>query len=77
MPEVPCIIELTPMPSPPDKFQKLCSIEVDLSHLPLTPEPKKNGMGTFYTVKYWVVLKFNSAELKAQMLWMENGVEKR
>ncbi|TEB18445.1 hypothetical protein FA13DRAFT_1758594 [Coprinellus micaceus] len=51
----------------PDKFQKLCSIEVDLSHLPLTPEPKKNGMGTFYTVKYWV----------AQMLWMENGVEKR
>ncbi|TEB36989.1 hypothetical protein FA13DRAFT_1787269 [Coprinellus micaceus] len=61
----------------PDKFQKLCSIEVDLSHLPLTPEPKKNGMGTFYTVKYWVVLKFNSAELKAQMLWMENGVEKR
>ncbi|KAJ3503573.1 hypothetical protein NMY22_g18205 [Coprinellus aureogranulatus] len=61
----------------PNNFRKLCSIETDLSHLPLTPETRKNGGGTYYTVKYWVVLKFNSAELKAQMLWMENGVEKR
>jgi hypothetical protein len=55
-----------------DGFKKLCSIEVDLSHLPLEPEERKNGPGVFFTVKYWVVLKFNSAELKAQMLWYEN-----
>ncbi|KAF5332092.1 hypothetical protein D9611_008026 [Ephemerocybe angulata] len=61
----------------PMNFKKLCSIEVDLSHLPLVPEQRKNGGGSFYTVKYWVVLKFNSAELKAQMLWTENGIEKR
>ncbi|RXW20477.1 hypothetical protein EST38_g5375 [Candolleomyces aberdarensis] len=61
----------------PNGFKKLCSIEVDLSHLPLEPEQRKNGPGIFYTVKYWVVLKFNSAELKAQMLWYENGIERR
>ncbi|KAJ2913608.1 hypothetical protein MD484_g6805, partial [Candolleomyces efflorescens] len=61
----------------PNGFKKLCSIEVDLSHLPLEPEERKNGPGVFYTVKYWVVLKFNSAELKAQMQWYENGIERR
>ena len=61
-------------------FKKLCRVEVDLSTLILEQQSKKDESGNtkyFYIAKYWVVLLFNSAELKAQMLWNENGVEKR
>ncbi|KAF6763915.1 hypothetical protein DFP72DRAFT_800828 [Ephemerocybe angulata] len=53
-------------------FTKLCSVQADLSKLPLEPIPKGNGVeGTFYRVKYSVVLLFNSAELKAHIRWEE------
>ncbi|EAU91818.1 hypothetical protein CC1G_04585 [Coprinopsis cinerea okayama7 len=60
----------------PLNFKKLCRVEVDLSHLQLEPQTKKDG-GKYYLAKYWVILKFNSAELKAQMMWYEGTVEKR
>lgn len=59
-------------------FSKLCSVQADLSKLPLEPLPKANGVeGTFYRIKYYVVLLFNSAELKAHIRWDQNGVEQR
>ena len=59
-------------------FSKLCSVQADLSQLPLEPIPKGNGVeGEFYRVRYSVVLLFNSAELKAHIRWEENGVEER
>ncbi|KAJ2929974.1 hypothetical protein H1R20_g7094, partial [Candolleomyces eurysporus] len=59
-------------------FSKLCSVQADLSNLPLQPLPKGNGIeGEFYRVKYSVVLLFNSAELKAHIRWEENGVQQR
>ena len=55
-----------------DAFSKLCSVQADLSNLPLQPIPKGNGIeGEFYRVKYSVVLLFNSAELKAHIRWEE------
>ncbi|TEB26609.1 hypothetical protein FA13DRAFT_1795529 [Coprinellus micaceus] len=59
-------------------FSKLCSVQADLSKLPLEPIPKGNGVeGEFYRVRYSVVLLFNSAELKAHIRWEENGMEER
>ncbi|KAH6910162.1 hypothetical protein BKA70DRAFT_1272313 [Coprinopsis sp. MPI-PUGE-AT-0042] len=60
-------------------FKKLCRVEVDLSNLILDLQSKEVDGKTryFYVAKYWVVLLFNSAELKAQMVWMDGGVEKR
>ena len=59
-------------------FNKLCSVQADLSKLPLEPIPKGNGVGgEFYRVRYSVVLLFNSAELKAHIRWEVNGMEER
>lgn len=56
----------------PVGFIRLCSVQADLSKLPLQPLPKGNGVeGEFYRVKYSVVLLFNSAELKAHIRWEE------
>lgn len=62
----------------PGMFTRVCSIEMDLSHLPLVAQPKLNGeSGMFYEVEYETVLLFGLTELKAQIAWKENGVEKR
>ncbi|TFK21935.1 hypothetical protein FA15DRAFT_597024 [Coprinopsis marcescibilis] len=59
-------------------FKKLCRVEADLSHLPLEAKPKKNGEeGEYFCANYWVVLLFNSAELKAQIMWKESNLEMR
>jgi hypothetical protein len=60
-------------------FHKLCRIEVDLSEL--AQQQSKTSVGGFisyfYVVKYWVIILFNSAELRAQMAWMDGRIEKR
>jgi len=62
----------------PDMYTKICSIEMDLSHLPLVAQPRLNGEpGMFYEIEYETVLMFGLTELKAQIAWKENGVEKR
>ncbi|KAF8161579.1 hypothetical protein B0H34DRAFT_701592 [Crassisporium funariophilum] len=58
-------------------YTKLCSIEADLSHLPLSPRNKPSAKGTFYRLDYEIVLLFGLTELKAQVAWKENGVDKR
>jgi hypothetical protein len=47
-------------------YADLCSIEVDLSHLFLSPRPKYSGEGTFYCLEYDIVLLFGLTELE---LW--------
>jgi len=59
----------------PSNFKKLCRVSVDLSHLPLEPRVKDGT--TYFVAKYWVGLLFNSAELKAQVSWLEDGVEQQ
>ena len=51
-------------------YAKLCNIEADLSHLPLTPLRGSQG-GTYYRVDYDVVLLFGLTELKAMIAWEE------
>jgi len=54
-----------------DNYTELCTIEVDLSHLPLPLQPS-SGKGNFYKVKYDIVLLFGLTEFKAAIAWEEN-----
>lgn len=62
-----------------ENYAKLCSIEVDLSHLRSKAEQlKKIGSeGAYYRLHYKLILLFGLSELKAVFSWKENGVEKR
>ncbi|KIM35041.1 hypothetical protein M413DRAFT_20826 [Hebeloma cylindrosporum] len=65
-----------PLPEPkwkdvdPANYTRLCNIEADLSHLPLTPLRGSHG-GTYYRIDYDVVLLFGLTELKAMIAWEE------
>ena len=54
-----------------DNYTKLCTIEADLSRVPMVPRPKATGKGSFYRVDYEIVLLFGMTELKAQIAWKE------
>ena len=55
-----------------DNYTKLCTTEVDLSHLPLSRQSKHSGKGTFYCLEYTIVLLFSMTELEAMIAWKEN-----
>ena len=55
-----------------DNYTQLCTIEVDLSHIPLSPRPKYSGAGTIYSINYDIVLLFGLTELQAMLTWKEN-----
>ncbi|KAF8959248.1 hypothetical protein BDZ97DRAFT_1402193 [Flammula alnicola] len=57
-------------------YTELCTIMTNLSHLSLKPLKGYQGR-TYYRVDYHVVLLFGLTELKAQIAWKEDGVEKR
>ncbi|KAF9783709.1 hypothetical protein BJ322DRAFT_1066702 [Thelephora terrestris] len=61
--------------SEPASFFNLCTVSADTSRV---PKPKiTNPRGSHYEVYYEVALLFGLTELKAQLVWTENGVEKR
>ena len=55
-----------------DNYTKLCTIDADLSRVPLLPKSKASGSGSFYRLDYDIVLLFGMTELKAQVAWKEN-----
>ena len=56
-----------------DNYTELCRIEIDLrSHLPLSPQLKHLGEGTFYTIDFDIVLFFGLTEFRAAAAWKEN-----
>ena len=55
-----------------DRYTKLCTIEIDLSHLPLSPRTKPAAAGVYYRLDYEIVLQFGLTELKAQVAWKED-----
>ncbi|TFK18829.1 hypothetical protein FA15DRAFT_241935 [Coprinopsis marcescibilis] len=61
-------------------FVQLCTINANLSHIPLVNGDERNtkrkARGPF-TVKLVQVLSFSAAELRAQIAWREKGIEKR
>ncbi|KAF6752161.1 hypothetical protein DFP72DRAFT_1171705 [Ephemerocybe angulata] len=60
----------------PDNFAAVCKVEADTSAV--TPSVRENAAGeTYYEIRFSVVLLFGLTELKAQVAYEENGVEKR
>ncbi|KAJ7905200.1 hypothetical protein B0H13DRAFT_1716733 [Mycena leptocephala] len=62
----------------PDHYQTVCKIEADTSRLTKYPT-RRRGVpnSTFFELKFDVILSFGLTELKAQIAWLENGIEKR
>jgi len=58
-------------------YTKLCTISVDLSHLPLAARSKAKGQsGSYYRLDYELVLLFGLTEMKAQVAWKERVLGK-
>jgi len=55
-----------------ENYTRLCTIEVDLSHLPLPPLSKPSGEGIYYHLDFEVILLFGLTEFKAMVAWKEN-----
>jgi len=55
-----------------ENYNKLCTIDIDLSHLPLTPLSRPSGGGRYYRLDYDIVLLFGLTELKALVAWKQN-----
>ncbi|KAF5321822.1 hypothetical protein D9619_002184 [Psilocybe cf. subviscida] len=60
-----------------DRYTHLCTLNIDLSHLPLSPITNLNSTRVYYDLEFDIVLQFGLTELKAQLAWEENGIEKR
>jgi hypothetical protein len=59
-------------------FPDVCRVVADLSELSKALQPIKGpDGGEYYRVDFSIQLLFGMTELKAQLLWMENGVEKK
>jgi len=60
-----------------NNYAKLCTVEFDLSQASVLTLPKTTGKGSYYAVYFDLILLFGMTELKAQVAWQENGIEKR
>ncbi|KAF8142990.1 hypothetical protein K438DRAFT_2029807 [Mycena galopus ATCC 62051] len=61
----------------PDQYRVLCMVHADTSKIAKTL-PRKLGLGgVYYRLDLKVVLSFGYTEVKAQIAWDDNGVEKR
>jgi len=63
----------------PDHFSDLCEVTADLFAAKKSVLPEMNLMTgeIYYRMHFDIVLLFGLTELKAQMAWMENGIERR
>ena len=62
-----------------DLYTKLCTIEVDLSHLQNTSDVHTFGTGSevHYVVYYDLVMLFGGTEIEAQLCWKEKVRSKK
>ncbi|KAJ7157455.1 hypothetical protein C8R46DRAFT_1178680 [Mycena filopes] len=60
-----------------DKYPVLCMVHADTSQISRTLKPQHGQSGIYYRLEFDVVLSLGLTELKAQIAWIENGVEKR
>jgi len=58
-------------------YSTLCYVTADTSQLPNPPKTSQDGRSTYHRIKFDVIMSFGLTELKAQIAWVENGVEKR
>ncbi|KAF8907421.1 hypothetical protein CPB85DRAFT_840353 [Mucidula mucida] len=62
----------------PYSFSSICSVTSDTSGVPRRRIPPRTAYGSYhYHLDFEVVLLFGLTELKAQIAWIENGVERR
>jgi hypothetical protein len=61
-----------------DKYKTLCTIRADVSNVPVFPLKRSpihftqaESVRPFYRQKFWVVLSFGMAEMKAEVKWFE------
>ncbi|KAI0338760.1 hypothetical protein BDW22DRAFT_1337232 [Trametopsis cervina] len=59
----------------PERFSTLCTVRADTSRV--IRRKKQGPNGTYYQQAYKIVLSCGLTEMKAQISWMEEGVEKR
>ncbi|KAF7362769.1 hypothetical protein MVEN_00626600 [Mycena venus] len=59
------------------QYRVLCTVYADTSKIAKTLQRKMGLNGAYYRLEIDVVLSFGLTELKAQIAWIENGVEKR
>jgi len=59
----------------PDNFQRLCTVSADTSALPAVR--KVRGNSVYYIRDYDIVLSVGRTEMKAQVAWWEDGIERR
>ncbi|KAH6910165.1 hypothetical protein BKA70DRAFT_1560797 [Coprinopsis sp. MPI-PUGE-AT-0042] len=64
------------MDDEPESFTTACTVYADLQSLPLTMHVSPLS-GSYYVANFAIVLLFGLTEMKAQIKWIENGVEKR
>lgn len=61
-----------------DDYSVYCSVTADTSIVAKSLIPQRSSDGTyFYQLSFDVVILFGMTELKAQLAWIEDGVEKR
>ncbi|KAJ7578257.1 hypothetical protein C8J56DRAFT_1031126 [Mycena floridula] len=60
-------------------YSVLCAIEADTSVInnTLKPRSSRRGKPPHYRIDFDIILSFGLTELKAQICWKEDGVEKR
>jgi len=59
-------------------FSTMCIVNADISRMTKTLKPKRGLTGkTYYLLEFGIILCFGLTELKAQLVWNENGEEKR
>lgn len=65
--------------SEPNMFTRLCTIVADTNHAAKGMTPQRSAVPgrNYYAQTFYIILKFGLTELKAQLGWFENGVEKR
>ncbi|KAJ3523687.1 hypothetical protein NMY22_g11331 [Coprinellus aureogranulatus] len=64
------------MDDEPGCYESVCTVEADTSMIEPVEQCTADGR-PYYTMAFDIVLMFGLAELKAQIAWKENGLEKR
>jgi len=66
------------MDTEPDMFSTLCTVTADTRQMAKLLKPRYGpNQVPYYRLHYKIILLFGLTELKAQISWMENGIEKR
>ncbi|KAH9485830.1 Heat shock 70 kDa protein 12A [Psilocybe cubensis] len=60
-----------------DMYRVLCHVTADTSNVPLRQYVNSKTGIPYYRIEFEIVLSFGLTELKAQVAWKENGIERR